>query len=276
MEKVSSQKYFLVDNGSLRPESVFYMREVATRLEESIGVPIESFGIMHSHKIDISKLGGVRGMSMESFFISKEAEKCKHLRLLPMFIGPSLAITDWLYNKLTAWKQLGNDRTFLIADPLFRKGDQRITNALAEYIITLILENNKTKPFVVLVDHGTPLREVNHVREEIGKNLERKLTGLISGFSTACMERREGSQYDFNDPLLEKLLKEIISSGNSKVIIAQLFLGPGRHAGAHGDIAKICQPFIENGIQVERTPILGKHALILEILADRFREISRE
>ena len=70
MEKVTSKKYFLVDNGSLQPESIIYMRNVAVKLIELTGFRVTPSGIMHSHKVDATKLNGKPGLSMESFFHS--------------------------------------------------------------------------------------------------------------------------------------------------------------------------------------------------------------
>ena len=179
------------------------MKNVAIELEKITGFSVMPCGIMHSHKVDTSKLQGQPGMSLESFFLSKEAEVAKKLSFVPMFIGPSLAITDWLPEKLTEWSQNGNERKFSIADCIYKKKDDRIAKALTEYVVDLIPQFIPVKPFLILVDHGTPILEVNLVREEIGYLLEKKLANQISGFSTACMERREGTQYDFNDPLLE-------------------------------------------------------------------------
>lgn len=273
MEKVTSEKYFLVDNGSRSPESIIYMRNVAIELEKITGFSVTPSGIMHSHKVDASKLQGQPGMSLESFFLSKEAEVAKKLSFVPMFIGPSLAITDWLPGKLTEWSQNGNERKFSIADCIYKKKDDRIAKALTEYVVDLIPQFRPVKPFLILVDHGTPIPEVNLVREEIGYLLEKKLANQISGFSTACMERREGTQYDFNDPLLEILLEDLKASDCSCVIIAQLFLAPGRHAGPNGDIVQICTPFFNKGMKIKRTPTLGNHPLILEILAERLEEV---
>ena len=273
MEKVTSEKYFLVDNGSRSPESIIYMRNVAIELEKITGFSVTPSGIMHSHKVDASKLQGQPGMSLEAFFLSKEAEVSKKLSFVPMFIGPSLAITDWLPEKLTEWSQNGNERNFSIADCIYKKKDDRIAKALTEFVVDLIPQFSPVKPFLILVDHGTPLLEVNLVREEIGYVLEKKLANQISGFSTACMERREGTQYDFNDPLLETLLDDIKASGGSSVIIAQLFLAPGRHAGPNGDIVQICTPFFNKGMKIKTTPTLGNHPLILEILAERLEEV---
>ena len=82
------------------------MRNVAFELKKITGFAVTPCGIMHSHKVDASKLDGKPGMSMESFFLSNEAEVVKNLSFLPMFLGPSLAITDWL-RKLTQWSQMG-------------------------------------------------------------------------------------------------------------------------------------------------------------------------
>ena len=274
MEKLGSRKYFLVDNGSLSSESVLSLRLTASKLEEKSGFPIIPAGIMHSHKIDSAKLNGVAACSMDSFFASKDTDKIDYISVIPMFLGPSLAITDWLPKKLGKWRESATNRNFAIADCLFRKGDQRLGDAVIENIRHLISQKFTEKPFVILVDHGTPLPEVNLVREEIGKYLAQRLGGLISGFSTACMERRKGVKYDFNDPLLENLLADIKSSGHRCVVVGQLFLAPGRHAGPDGDIAQICKPFERSGMHIESTFTLGNHPLVLEILADRLRELE--
>ena len=60
------------------------------------------------------------------------------------------------------------------------------------------------------------------------------------------MERRDGPEYAFNDPLLENLGKvEGFSEG--KLILGMFFLLPGRHAGACGDVSEITDGLIERG-----------------------------
>ena len=269
MEKSTFIKYFLVDNGSLRAESVLYIRDVARQLSKVSGKTVDPAGIMHSHKVDPLKLNGIPGLSMEAFFQSEEANKAECMHFIPMFLGPSLAITDWLKVKADEWIAAKTGREYKIADCLFQDGDERIANALYDQIIKYLSEHNQAKPYIILVDHGTPLREVNYVREEIGTQLAKKLQGTISGFSTASMERRDGDEYAFNDPLLEKLLMEIHSHGQKNVVLAQLFLAPGRHAGPEGDIEKICLPFENDGLKIHKLPTLGNHPYILEILAER-------
>lgn len=275
MEKLTSQNFFLVDNGSLRPESILYIRDIAEDLNKSTGVSIIPSGIMHSHKVDASKLNGIPSLSMDFLFTERNGNEFDSLAIIPLFFGPSLAITDWLQKKLEEWQSLVKNREFVVADCLYRHGDERIAEALTEYVVSFISKKDKSKPFVILVDHGTPLPSVNLVREQLGQIMLKKLDGLISGFSTACMERRLDSQYDFNDPLLEQLLIDVQNHGHEKVILAQLFLAPGRHAGTNGDIVEICEPFVRNGLDISRTPVLGKHPLVQKVLSERIQEILR-
>jgi hypothetical protein len=87
------------------------------------------------------------------------------------------------------------------------------------------------------------------------------------------MERREGAAYDFCDPLLATLLR---SPGwnTSSVTVALQFLLPGRHAGAHGDVATICreaEAASGGALHATMTGLVGEHPLLVEILADRWQ-----
>ena len=107
-----------------------------------------------------------------------------------------------------------------------------MAEALEDLCFRAIKENDMKKPFLALVDHGTPVFEVHRVREEIGKALNERMKDYVSGFSTCSMERRDGEKYDFNEPLLENLLAD--KKECEEMLVAQLFLSPGRHAGKGG------------------------------------------
>ena len=86
------------------------------------------------------------------------------------------------------------------------------------------------------------------------------------------MERRDGEEYDFNEPLLEGLLG---SEGYEReVVLSMMFVSPGRHAGPGGDIAKICEAVEKErpGLRAHMTDLVASHSGLVEILADRFRE----
>ena len=266
-------KYFLVDNGSLNPEATLNLRRIAKALSGKTGLPIRPVGLMHSHKVDAQKLDGVAAETMESLLQSEECREWKHVVMIPLFFGPSLAITDWLPRKLKQWQAEDSTRSFRILPCLHFLGDDRIARALTERTLDSISAHHYKKPFVALVDHGTPLPEVNQIREDIGQQIKALLSAEISGFSTCSMERREGSEYNFNDPLLEDKLRELAAEKVEQVVVAQLFLSPGRHAGKGGDLEEICSFFPGS---VARTELLGMHPLILEILAERLTPLSKE
>ena len=268
-----NRKYFLIDNGSLRARSILKMREIASRLSNVSNCTIEPFGLMHSHKVDPAQLNGETGQSMQEYLEGDESEQVNEIRALPFFLGPSLAITDWLPQNLAAWqKRDAGSRKCRILPPLYQAGDNRLAEAMAELCLAQIKNHDLQSPRVAMVDHGTPLLEVNQVRELVGEEMQRILGGQISGFSTCAMERRPDPQYDFNNPLLETLLDQWHQEGVSEVVVSQFFLLPGRHAGPDGDLAEICQPFTEKGMKIFRTDNLGAHPLIEQILLDRIRQ----
>ncbi len=270
---LKNRKYFLIDNGSLRAGSILQMRKIATHLSRSSDCVIEPYGLMHSHKVDPAQLNGEPGQSMQEYLGGDKSEQVNEIRALPFFLGPSLAITDWLPENLAAWEKRGSgSRKYRILPPLYQAGDNRLAQAMAELCLAQIKNHDLQSPRVAMVDHGTPLLEVNQVRELVGEEMQRILGGQIAGFSTCAMERRPDPQYDFNDPLLETLLEQWHQEGVSEVVVSQFFLLPGRHAGPDGDLAEICQPFTEKGMKIFRTDNLGAHPLVEQILLDRIQQ----
>ena len=142
-------------------------------------------------------------------------------------------------------------------------------------------------PVVLLCDHGTPSQAVNKVRDLVAQQLAGLLAPHGMGNVTACsMERRVGKEYDFNDPLLEDALPALVASdGNSRgddtvppnagvavsVIVALLFLQPGKHAGRGGDIAAIVNTAVDNNplLDVHVTDVVGTDPLLTDVLLDR-------
>jgi len=123
---------------------------------------------------------------------------------------------------------------------------------------------------VVLVDHGSPRREVTALRDRLGPELARRLGGQID-VRVASMERREGPEFDFNEPLLERALRDP-SLPAGPLVVAMLFLSPGRHAGPGGDVVEICEAAEAErpGLRAHRTDLVGSHPGVTELLADRF------
>jgi hypothetical protein len=124
---------------------------------------------------------------------------------------------------------------------------------------------------VALVDHGSPVREVAAVRDELARQLAEQL-GREFEVAAASMERRPEAEYDFCEPLLERLLARP-GWDRGPVTVAMQFLLPGRHAGPDGDVAQICRRAEQAapGLRTQLTPLVAEHPLLVEILADRAR-----
>ena len=262
--------YLLADNGSLEPKSILSLRKSAHLVSLLVGIKVLPVSLLHSSKVDASLLDGTKAETMDDFLSSPPAQSADELRVLPFFFGPSRALTDWLPEKLENWSSSREGRSFRILEPLWEQGDDRLAEALAELCIEAIKDNGLSKPYLALVDHGTPVPEVNRVREEVGKGLRGRMGSRTSGFSTCSMERREGKEYDFNEPLLENLLAEK-KEEFEEMLVAQLFLSPGRHAGEGGDLDRICSSFTDSSSshRLVRTDLLGTNPSVIEILLER-------
>jgi sirohydrochlorin ferrochelatase len=269
----SAPKVFLIDNGSLRPQATFALRELAARLAQRTEWTVEAVSLLHSHKIPAEKLDGV-----PATIVRRRLKECiaageRSFILLPLFLGPSLAISEYLPELIEEARGMAPDVEIQVAEPLVGRDvdfpDPRLCEMLADHVRATIAIHGLKQPKVALVDHGTPIQLVNQVRNAVAKQLGVALAGEAGQVIASSMERRDGSEYAFNEPLLENLGSA--SEGEAGCVVAMFFILPGRHAGEGGDVAEICDGLIERGAfkQVHVTPLLGTHSKLLEILADR-------
>jgi len=261
----------LVDNGSLRPEAIFSLRRVAQKLSLETSFNVIPLGLLHSNKVDPALLDGVSGETIGTFLSDEHTNTQNELMVLPFFFGPSRGITEWLIEKLEDWKSRDSTRSYRVLDPLFKGNELQLAQALQDEIENTSNLQSPEKYKVALVDHGTPVQVVNQVREAVGDQLKDLLSEQVIGFSTCSMERREGDEYSFNDPLLENLLIKWAEGGANQVIVALFFLLSGRHAGKEGDLAEICAKVKKQfpAINILLTNPLGEHEIIFKILCER-------
>jgi len=161
------------------------------------------------------------------------------------------------------------DLSVKLAPVLFQKDDDRLARILADQVRALLREDTRR---VVLVDHGSPVAAVTVVRNQLAEQL-RVILGPNFQVAAASMERREGAEYDFCEPLLATLLRTP-DWNTGDVIVAMQFLLPGRHAGANGDVAEICtdaETASGGKLRVHLTGLVAEHPLLVQILADRWR-----
>lgn len=264
---------FLIDNGSLRPQTTVALRLLAQALARRSAMPVEAVSLLHSHKIGADKLNGVPATIVKRRLRELLAAGQHDFICLPLFLGPSLAIADYLpqvVNELSGeHPELKVRIASVLAGEDLDAPDPRLAQMLADQIRALQASPD-TK--LALVDHGTPIIEVNRVRNAVAQQLACELG--VPVVLPCSMERREGKAYAFNDPLLEKL-GSIDDFVGGRLILAMFFLLPGRHAGEGGDVAEICEGLIAEGTfeEIQNTPLLGEHPMLIEILEDRLREV---
>ncbi|MFO7858144.1 MAG: cobalamin biosynthesis protein CbiX [Ectothiorhodospiraceae bacterium] len=269
-----NRRIFLVDNGSLRASSTLNLRRVAAALSETTGLSVEPVSLLHSNKVAAEELDGEPARTFGPAATRAARDGVDEILVIPFFFGPTRALTDYMPRRVATLHEHYPDVVVRVARTLVDlQGpvDLRLARALRDGVHAT--EVADTAPAVALVDHGSPIPEVTAVRNVLAGQLSALLEGDAERVAAASMERREGDEYRFNEPLLEQLLDQP-GFNQGTVIVAMLFLSPGRHAGPDGDVAGICgEAEARNpGLATHMTPLAGEHQAILDILADRVRE----
>lgn len=265
---------FLVDNGSLRPQATLNLRRVAASLSERIGETVQAASLLHSNKIPAEEVEGIPAITLGPAVERSAEQGATEIIVLPFFFGPSKALTGYLPERMATMQERFPRVKVRIAQPLVDElgsNDLRLANLLADNVRDKL--GAGTQPHVALVDHGSPIPDVTAVRNRLAGQLSVLLGDEVACVAAASMERREGDEYRFNEPLLENLLA-LPEFTSGPVILAMLFLSPGRHAGEGGDIAEICAAAEErhSALQVVTTTLVGEHPGIVDILVSRLRQ----
>ena len=272
-----------MDNGSLQPAATRSLRRLAGELAPLArtrhGVLLEPASLLHSSKIDPADLDGQKAEVVFQAIKRHYARGVRDIRLLPLFIGPSRALTEYLPERREVWQKTFPELVLRIGAPLYREGDDRLV-AMLRRGIERAGGGEGGWNRVIVTDHGSPEPRVAAVRDALTGALGRLLQPAGWTVAAASMERRPGPEYAFNDPLLENLLRDP-SWQHGKVLVSMLFLLPGRHAGPDGDVAEICRRAEAGapGLETKRTGLLNEDPSLIEILVDRLAELycsSRE
>lgn len=270
MSTPSRPVILLVDNGSLEPAATLGLRSLAAALSVRTGRLIEPVSLLHSSAVPAEALGGMPAEILEPALEQRLAAGVREFVLVPLFLGPSGALTDYLPKRLARLKAKWPDLVVRLAAPVAGEGgcDPRVVDLLEEGVRGVLSAGGR--PAVALVDHGSPARAVTALRDEVAVALRDRLGEAVRAVRAASMERRPGPEYAFADPLLEHLL-DAPGFDDGEVVIAMFFLLPGRHAGPAGDVAQICAAAQGRhpGLRPVMTPTLGTHPGLIPILADR-------
>ena len=276
MSSSASSAWFLFDNGSLRAESTLSLRRVASALGAFTGLPVQAVSLLHSSNVSAGGLDGRPARLLEPALVAQfEAFPQGEAVLLPLFFGPSAALTEYVPARLASVRARFPGARVRMAPWLVNPadGDRRLAAVLADQVRAATRAKNWVRPKVVLVDHGSPQAGVTAVRNHLGGQMRRELGDEIATLAVASMERRDGDAYAFNEPLLATALRTP-PFDHGEVVVALQFLSPGRHAGPGGDIAEICAAAEAErpGLRTHMTEPIAVDERLVALLADRLAQ----
>lgn len=295
--------FILVDNGSKRWTSVRSLRAIASAVKRTVDsaaddcVTVVPSSIGWSNQVCPVLLRGQPAEVVEETVRRHVYQGRRNFVIVPVFLGPSGQITRRLPTLL---KKLQGALPYPpirveYQDPLVvipRPGagvgglhrdeakiratqdvsaENPVVAALCEAVLAKLSDLGLDSAPVVLVDHGSPSRGVTAVRNYVGQRLEAALGPASQGVFASSMERRADPAYDFNEPLLERVFDQNLVLQRGDVVVALMFLSPGRHAGPGGDIAQILHEVSlkHTGMRPHMTSLLGTTPQVTGVLAAR-------
>lgn len=273
------RKLLLLDNGSLEPAATQSLRRLAVAMAQGLGREVEPVSLLHSNKVPEAQLGGRPAEILVPYLKRLLAEGVSDFDIVPLFFGPSGALTEYLPARIAAlqaggWPALSVRIAPCLAESMF-PGDDTLSSLLADNLAVPLAECALGAPTVILVDHGSPKREVTAVRNMLASALRARLGSRVRAVLAASMERRPEPEFDFNEPLLERALAALPPEAG-EIVLSLLFASPGRHAGPGGDIARICEAAcaLRPGLRVRISPLVGEHPGLVSLLIRRAQDLA--
>lgn len=244
----------LVDNGSLEPAATLNLRRVAAALEQAAGRAVIPVSWKHSDRIPAERLEGRSASTLAPFIRQQFALGHRAFQLVPFFISPQGAIGSALRRDLEQLRTELGGFSFTFGRGLSETGV--VVRIVAERVRETARAAGLASPPVVLVDHGGPSAASAALRDRLAAEVA---TELGEEFPPPVAASMEGE----HPPLLAEVLARPAHAGRD-VIVALLFLSPGRHAGPGGDIAEICAA---SPARTHCTGLIGTHPLAITALS---------
>lgn len=244
----------LVDNGSLEPAAHCHLRAVASDLTARTEVSIHPVSWKHSDRLAAARLGGTPAWTLGPFVRTLFALGQRRFCFVPFFITAQGAVGTALQADLATLRRELAGFDFVVLEGLAESA--AIPLIAAARIRETMAELQLEAPHVIVVDHGGPSSVSAQIREETAIQIRALLTTEIGSLSAASMEGT-------HPPFLADQLRDPSLAGRD-VVVAPLFLSPGRHAGPAGDLAKICH---ESPVRYHLTGLIGTHPLAVGALA---------
>lgn len=255
----------LIDNGSLEPAATRNLRAVAAALSEKAWTTVHPVSWKHSDRVPVTELDGVTAVTLVKFVREHAARGETQFLFVPFFISAQGAIGSALRGDLEKLRtSLGGVFDFAFSDGLAARG--AIAEIVAARVRETIAARQLRQPPVIVVDHGGPSPESAALRDRLAGEVRALLGAEIGPLTAASME---GEAHAHNRPLLAEALA-LPGFDTGDVIIAPLFLSPGRHAGANGDLAQIARTAeaARSTLHCHFTELVGTHPRAAEVLGD--------
>lgn len=253
----------LIDNGSLEPAAHLNLRAAARALTKRAGVHVHAVSWKHSDRITSGQLGETPAWTLAPFVRAMAALGQREFVFVPFFVSAQGAIGSALRTDL---EQLQRDLAspeaapgslpfeFTFTEGLAVRG--AIPAIVAERIRSTTAAAKLRQPAVIVVDHGGPSAVSASLRDRLAAQIRVQLGREIGVLSAASMEGAHA-------PLLADVLASPPFAGR-EVVVAPLFLSPGRHAGPEGDLAQICRTA---AARAHITDLVGTHPAAIDALA---------
>jgi sirohydrochlorin ferrochelatase len=258
----------LVDNGSLEPAAHLNLRRVAAEISARAGVTVHPVSWRHSHHVPAEQLQGIPALVLADWVTREFDRGERDFLFIPFFISGQGAIGSALRSDLESLRTRLGGFEFRFADGLGAR------DALVPIIIARIRETitgqRLSRPIAVIADHGGPSTASAELRDDIARRVSALLAAEVSRVLPASLE---GAAYPHNSPLLNELLgARGLDRGD--VVIAPLFLTPGRHAGPAGDIASAVAEARQRapGLRCHVAGLVGTHPSVSDVLAEALRD----
>jgi sirohydrochlorin ferrochelatase len=265
-------KIALVDNGSLEAAAHLSLRAAAQAIGEQCGVPVEAVSWKHSGRIPADLLGGVPAPTLTPWVRAQVAAGEREFLFVPFFISPQGAIGSALRGDLEVLQAEAGGFAFAFSEGLAAGG--ALATVVADRVRTAVAALGLYSPAVIVVDHGGPAAQSAAVRDAAAVAVRQALGALVASVRAASMESPAGPGFTFNRPLLAEALLE---PGLTDVVVAPLFLSPGRHAGPEGDLAVIARTAEARApeLRCHFTALVGSHPATIEALSSALTRALR-
>ncbi|MDA2918079.1 cobalamin biosynthesis protein CbiX [Desulfobacterota bacterium AH_259_B03_O07] len=120
---------------------------------------------------------------------------------------------------------------------------------------------DKKKRALILVDHGSVVKEANEMLIEVTKMLK---NNIKCNFDIICY-----SHMELADPTISEAFEACVAQGADEIIVHPYFLSPGRHSKQ--DIPNMVKEVARNHPEVSFrvTEPLGLHDKMIEVVLER-------